>query len=118
MASFYAAECGLKCLFMRMENLGTTEELRNRIAGHLGIGRNSVNMHDIEQLCQAVSVLPVDTGPTPPAFMMAVEPYHVYRIHEAARYGVKLPDSYLTTAETWLSRINDAIASRMHSLGL
>lgn len=73
-------------------------------------------MHDIEILCLINDVLPADTG-APPQFSSGGQNHEFYRIHEAARYGVKLPDAYLSQVENWLSKVNFEVGKRMKDKG-
>jgi hypothetical protein len=116
MALFYAAECGLKFLYMDDGDVTTTKELKTKLAEEIGKKKNEIDLHDIEMLCQVTSVVPADTG-TPPPFTVGASSHETFRIHEAARYGVKLPDVYLTEVEIWLSKVNAEVRLRMKDKG-
>lgn len=118
MALFYAAECGLKFIFMKDNNVRLASELKSRIADFLNRNRRDIDLHDIEMLCEAVKILAVDTGPVPGNFVLTnASPHEPFRIHEAARYGVKLPCSYVTQVENWLRNVNDAVHNRLLNEG-
>jgi hypothetical protein len=114
MALFYAAECGLKFLYMDDSGVQTTSELRPKIKEQLG--SNKIELHDLELLCEINAVAPADTG-TPPQFTSGGEDHRLYRIHEAARYGVKLPNAYLSQVEDWLLKVNAEVGKRMKDKG-
>ena len=110
---FYAAECGLKYLLMKQQNIQRTGELKHYLKVQFGMG----DLHDIERLCLSVSILPADTGNSPNNFLISNQSFAAYKIHEAARYGVRLPETYIADVENWLRRINAAIAERMKGEG-
>ncbi len=114
MALFYAAECGLKFLYIQDSGLQTTNDIRTKIKEQIGPVR--IDLHDIELLCELNSVIPSDTG-NPPNFTAGGQDHPLYRIHEAARYGVKLPHFYLTDVEVWLEKVNLEVGNRMQDSG-
>lgn len=115
---FYAAECGLKYLVMMSESLTSTGDLRNSLTAVLGIPKKDVDLHNIEQLCLAANMLPVDVGTAPTTFQLNGESFAPYKIHEAARYGVRIADPYLRSVEQWLERVVAAIEARMIAQGI
>lgn len=117
MSMFYAAECGLKYLFMKDGNVSSTIDLRAQLATHLGTQRKTIEMHDLEQLCVAVSVLQADVGVPPASFQVSGQSFAAYKIHEAARYGVKLPAAYIGVVEGWLRNVNTVVHDRITQQG-
>ncbi|MCR6670989.1 hypothetical protein [Devosia ginsengisoli] len=109
MALFYAAECGLKCVLMASANLTNVMDLKPIFKTKYG----KSDLHDIEALCIEASILPSDVGATPSDFVVNGATFASYRIHEAARYGVKLPDIYLVAVENWLRNIATQVSLRI-----
>lgn len=114
MALFYAAECGLKLLFMNDKSIENTDGLRDALKETLGVRR--IDLHDLEQLCHVTCVNPVDIV-VPLPFQVSGSTHESYRIHEAARYGIKLSDVYLSGMEKWLENVNLEIKNRMSETG-
>lgn len=115
---FYAAECGLKYLLMTSNSIVLTGDLRTHLASALGIQKSAIDLHNLEQLCIAAHLLPIDVGFAPTSFPHRGNSFLPYKTHEAARYGVKLPESYLTIVETWLQKIVGAVESRIAAQGI
>lgn len=115
---FYAAECGLKYLVMMSGSLPSTQNLRDALAAGLGTPKSQVDLHNIEQLCLVASILPVDIGNTPTSFAINGVTFLPYKLHEAARYGVKIADGYLVSVEQWLESILQAVDARMATQGI
>lgn len=84
----------------------------------LGLPRGQIDLHNIEQLCLAAGLLPVDVGSTPHSFAVNGDTFPPYKLHEAARYGVKIADGYLINVEQWLETILQAIDTRMATQGI
>lgn len=91
MALFYAAECGLKLLYMNDRSIPTTRELKSSLKQDLGT--RYVEMHNLEILCDLTSVLPVDIG-VPPQFSTGGDTHELFRIHEAASALTQTVDSH------------------------
>lgn len=115
---FYAAECGLKYLVMMTQSITNTDDLKNSLVGVLGIPKKDIDLHNVEQLCLAASLLPVDIGFAPASFHLNGSPFLPYKIHEAARYGVKISEIYLTAIEEWLENIVTAVEARIATQGI
>lgn len=113
---FYAAECGLKYLIMMSRSLATTADLRGSLVATLGLPR--VDLHNIEQLCLAANLLPVDVGPAPASFQINGTDFPPYKMHEAARYGVKIPESYVSGVEGWLEKVVAEVEARLAAQGI
>ena len=115
---FYAAECGLKYIIMSSNNVQSTNALRNSIIGLPAMSGQTIDLHNIEQLCLSANFLPVDVGNAPSSFTVNGTTFAPYKLHEAARYGVKIADPYLGTAEEWLQNIIQAISERIRTQGI
>lgn len=115
---FYAAECGLKYLIMMSQSLSSTDGLRSVLTGMLGLPKKDIDLHNIEQLCVAASILPVDIGQAPQSFTLGAIAFAPYKIHEAARYGVKISDPYLSSIEKWLEDIVAAVDGQISARGI
>lgn len=115
---FYAVECGLKYLVMTSGSLPSTGALKNALVASLGLPKSQIDLHDIEQLCLAASLLPVDVGSTPTSFVVNGDTFPPYKLHEAARYGVKIAEGYLGSVEQWLESILQAVDTRMATQGI
>ncbi|QCI98842.1 hypothetical protein [Agrobacterium larrymoorei] len=115
---FYATECGLKYLLMTAGSLATTGDLKTALTASLGLPKRDIDLHNIEQLCQAAGLLPVDIGTSPLSFTVNGTAFPPYKLHEAARYGVKIADVYVVNVELWLENILDAVETRMATQGI
>jgi len=115
---FYAAECGLKYLIMTSQTLPTTDHLKSSLRTMLGLSKKAVELHDIEQLCTAANVLPVDVGFAPAPFTVNSASFPAYKMHEAARYGVKVPEPYISDVEVWLAAVVTEVAKRLTAQGV
>ena len=109
MALCYAAECGLKTILMNTFGVNNAMDLQPILKARYA----KPDLHDIELLCAEASILPTDVGVAPGPFLVAGTGFEVYKVHEAARYGVKLPDAYLVDVEDWLTKIANAISLRI-----
>lgn len=109
MALCYAAECGLKTILMSAHGLNSAMDLQPILRAKYA----KPDLHDIELLCNEASILPADVGLAPGPFLIAGTGFEVYKVHEAARYGVKLPDVYLIDVESWLTKVASAISPRI-----
>ncbi|WP_370008281.1 KGGVGR-motif variant AAA ATPase [Sinorhizobium fredii] len=94
----------MKYLVMMSGSLPSTGDLRNALVASLGLPRGQIDLHNIEQLCLAAGLLPVDVGSTPHSFAVNGDTFPPYKLHEAARYGVKIADGYLINVEQWLEK--------------
>lgn len=109
MALCYAAECGLKTILMDMLGVNSPMDLQRIFRDRY----ERPDLHDLELLCVEASVLPADVGLSPGSFTVAGIGFEAYKVHEAARYGVKLPDAYLTDVENWLTKIASVVSQRI-----
>ena len=98
---FYAAECGLKSVYMMRNNLKVTDEAR----GPADSARSF--SHDLRKLIQALNISRASIRPTPP-IVMARSGLHgdPTVLHEAWRYGVRVRDTsavcdWLTSLIEW-----------------
>jgi len=103
---------------MMSGSLPTTGDLRNAMMASLGVSRHDIDLHNLEQLCLAAGLYPVDVGNAPPSFTSSGISFKPYKLHEAARYGVKIADVYVTVVEQWLESILQAIDIRMAAQGI
>jgi hypothetical protein len=103
---------------MMSGSLPSTNALRDALTASLGIPKNQIDLHNIEQLCIAATLLPIDVGTTPTSFILNGDTFLPYKLHEAARYGVKIADVYLSTVEQWLENILQAVDTRMATQGI
>lgn len=103
---------------MMSGSLASTGDLKAGLTASLGLPRSQIDLHNIEQLCLAASLLPVDIGSTPASFVVNGNTFAPYKLHEAARYGIKIGDAYLTNVEAWLESILSAIDVRMTAEGI
>ena len=98
---FYAAECGLKSVYMIRNNLKVTEEAR----GPADSARSF--SHDLRKLIQALNISRASIKPTPPIVIDWSGLHgHPALLHEAWRYGVKVRDTpvicdWLTSLIEW-----------------
>lgn len=95
---FYAAECGLKAVYLRRYNLKTTAEARAGAASVLEF------KHDIDALRRTLNIPASAAGKCPPITLKRTEiSITVVLAHEALRYGEKLQDE--EELYNWLEKL-------------
>lgn len=97
---FYAAECGLKSVYMRRNNLKDTEEVRGRAKSARSYA------HHLDVLLMELHI-PAIVIPKMPKIVLkrtgaSLTPH---LLHEAWRYGEKVDD--VKGAREWLEKIED-----------
>ncbi len=95
---FYAAECGLKSVYMFRNNLKVTDEARGQAASARSFS------HDLRSLIQALNISQSSIKPPPP---IVIERSglngHAGVLHEAWRYGEKVRDTHVVY--DWLTSL-------------
>ena len=99
---FYAAECGLKCAYLRGNGLRTTEQLEN-------------TNHDLNWLIKALK-LPATTLGGPPTLRLSrhnIEVCSHSDAHQAWRYGVRIESADEEKFVDWLHSICQVVKERL-----
>lgn len=95
---FYAAECGLKAAYMRVNNLKATDDTRGGARAARDFG------HRIDQLMGALRIPTSVVGAAPaPVLRRGGNALQFFYLHEAWRYGEKVDDT--RQIYTWLSNV-------------
>jgi|ERR1017187_79245 hypothetical protein len=91
---FYAAECGLKCAYLRRLNLRTTEQL------------GDVD-HDLGSLIKNLNISKSTLGSAPALHLSRRqnEPCNASSAHQAWRYGVRIDAVDEANFVTWLQKV-------------
>ena len=95
---FYAAECGLKSVYMIQNNLKVTDEARGA-----AVSARSFS-HNIGLLIQALNISRASIKPIPPVVIDRLgQTGSPSELHEAWRYGEKIRDTH--TICIWLTSL-------------
>lgn len=110
---FYAAETGLKAVYMREKSLNDSNDLFS----HLKTFYNTRDGHDLHRLIDGANISSADVAGAPGSFNInyngSVLSINECKIHEAARYGNKICPNYLTQIELWLETICQVVRDRL-----
>jgi hypothetical protein len=95
---FYAAECGLKSLYMINNNLKTTRDVRG------GVSPAREFNHNLIKICTALRIPRSSLEPIPELMISRTrEPTDVSGLHQAWRYGEKIENTDRVCE--WLARM-------------
>lgn len=101
---FYAAECGLKSLYIKKNRLDTTEEITD---GRLH------DSHDLAAWVKALNLPAYATGGSP-SFKLRRDGrfgqnWPLSLAHQAWRYGIHMEDEDERSLTTWLKLLNEKL---------
>jgi hypothetical protein len=105
---FYAAECGLKRVWLRRNNLQTTTHISDRSLW----GKDG---HNLARWIKELR-LPASIAQPAPSFRLAKEAksWDVEKAHQAWRYGVRMQNDDETILVTWLEQLCQWVKEEMN----
>ncbi|MBK1835840.1 hypothetical protein JHL17_00295 [Azospirillum sp. YIM B02556] len=113
MLLFYAAEAGLKAICMHEHTLKDSEDLGE----YMNQNYRKKDGHDLEILITIANINATDIVDCPGNFPIMYNgrglSFRPFKIHEAARYGVKVCPQFRNQIETWLESICQVLNRRL-----